>query len=161
MHSPRRLPLILLGVVGAAQTQTCRYKLVVSLNTSSDLRVWGCEQMTSGIHQRGDTEQMSSFNYGNLLDLWQTYLSACVQQVWLFPRAAGISSKGSKEEKSSIPPINTTHSSKCDTLSPIFSFSLEKWFTSEQSLAFNRKHLIAVFNAKIIINPHRKKKELK
>lgn len=44
------------------------------------------------------------------------------------------------------------------SLSPIFSFSLEKWFTSEQSLAFNRKHLIAVFNAKKIINPHRKKK---
>lgn len=42
-------------VVGAAQTQTCRYKLVVSVNTSSDLRVWGREQMTSYIHQHGET----------------------------------------------------------------------------------------------------------
>lgn len=44
------------------------------------------------------------------------------------------------------------------SLSPIFSFSLEKWFTSEQSLAFNRIHLIAVFNAKKKKNPHRKKR---
>lgn len=43
--------------VGAAQTQTCRYKLVVSVNTSSDLRVWGREQMTSYILQHDETEK--------------------------------------------------------------------------------------------------------
>lgn len=40
-------------VVGATQTQTCRYKLVVAINTSSDLRVWGCEHRNSYVH-RGD-----------------------------------------------------------------------------------------------------------
>lgn len=48
-------------VGGAAQTQTCRCKLVVSVNTSSDLRVRGCEQMTSYIHQRDHREGMRLF----------------------------------------------------------------------------------------------------
>lgn len=43
-------------VAGAAQTRTCRNKLVVSVNTSSDLRVRGREQMTSYLHQRDGTE---------------------------------------------------------------------------------------------------------
>lgn len=51
----------LLGVVGAAQTQTCRHKLVVSVNTSSDLRVWGREQMTSHVCQCDEAEEIHFF----------------------------------------------------------------------------------------------------
>lgn len=46
---PRCSDLLMLLGGWAAQTQTCRHKLVVSDNTSSDLRVWDHEQITSYI----------------------------------------------------------------------------------------------------------------